>query len=264
MPDCLSRLFLCLYLLSTLTLVLRAQQQVVLESTNPDIVYIPQLCNASAAETGCLSAWQTYIDIPNINGTAAVATGTMGPIPQTGNTPPQMFLTFRASALYLRTSPFSNATVNVSLTADPNGVSITRQVNTSVGLIIAENLPETQTTTLGVTFLQGPSPTRFDVESITLNVTNSSAASSSYLPTLSLPTSSFPPSLSPSSTSTAKSNASQRTGTIIGGTLGGVLGFLAILIAGTLVYWRWRRRRIRRSETGAGYAMTQVQRLTRR
>ncbi|KAG0698167.1 hypothetical protein DFH29DRAFT_942556 [Suillus ampliporus] len=256
MPDCLSRLFLCLYLLiSTLTLVVCAQQQVVIESTSPDIEYIPQLCNVSTTDSGCLSAWQINIDIPDIDGTVTVATSTTGPIPQTGNLVPQMFLTFRASTLYLRTSPFSNATVNFSLTADPSGVTITRQVNTTIGLIIADNLPETQMTTLCVTFLQGSSPTRLDIESITLNVTNSSATSS-YLPTLSLPTSSFPPSILPSSTSTAKSNASQRTGTIIGGTLGGVLGLLAILIAGIFLYRRWRRHRIR-SEVDVGYGMIQ-------
>jgi hypothetical protein len=75
--------------------------------------------------------------------------------------------------LYLRTSPLSNATVNFSLTAEPSGVTITQQVNTSINLIVAVNLPETQTTTLGITLLQGSSPTRFDVESITLTVANS-------------------------------------------------------------------------------------------
>ncbi|KAG2144280.1 hypothetical protein DEU56DRAFT_732819 [Suillus clintonianus] len=262
MPDCLSRLFLCFYLLCTVTLVVSAQQQVVLGSTNPDIVYLPALCNVS--DMGCLSAWQIYIDFPSINGTPAIATGTTGPIPQTGNTVPQLFLTFRASALYLLTSPLSNATVNFSLTADPSGVTITKQVNTNISkIIIADNLPETQTTTLGVTFLQGPSLTRFDVESITLNVTNSSATSS-YLPTLSLPTSSFPPSISPTSTSTVNSNTNQRTVTIVGATLGGVLGPLAISSAGIFVYRRWRRRRIKRSEGDAGiYGMMQQTAKTR-
>ncbi|KAG2345854.1 hypothetical protein BDR05DRAFT_960165 [Suillus weaverae] len=169
MPHCLSRLFL---LLSTVTLVVFAQQQVVLGSTDPDIVYLPPLCNVS--NMGCLSAWQIYIQFPSINGTPVIVTSTTGPIPQTGNAVPQLFLTFRASALYLLASPFSNATVNFSLTADPSGVTITKQFNTNIDqLIIANNLPESQTTTLGITFLQGLSPTRFDVESITLNVTNS-------------------------------------------------------------------------------------------
>lgn len=251
MPYCLSRLFLSFYLLiSTVTLVVSAQQQVVLGSTSPDIVYLPSLCNVS--NMGCFSAWQQiYIDCPSINGTPVIVTSTTGPIPQTGNIVPQLFLTFRASTLYLRTSPFSNATVNFSITADPSGVTITKQVNTNISLIIADNLPESQTTTLGVTFLQGLSPTRFDIESITLNVTNSSATSS-YLPTPTLPISSFPPNLSPSSTSAVISNTSQRTGVIIGATLGGVLGSLAISIAGFFIYRRWRRRRIWRSEVDVG------------
>ncbi|KAG2143821.1 uncharacterized protein EDB93DRAFT_1155023 [Suillus bovinus] len=229
MPHRFSRLFLSFCLLSTVTLVVSAQQQVIIGSTNPDIVYLPPLCNVSNIE--CLSAWQqTYIDYPSINGTPVIVTSTTGPIPQTGNFVPQLFLTFRASTLYLRTSPFSNATVNFSLTADPSGVTITKQ---------------------GITFLQELSPTRLDVESITLNVTNNSATSS-YLPIPSLPTSTFPPSLLPSSTTTVNSNTSQRTGIIIGATLGGVLGLLAISTASFFVYWRWRRRQIWRSEVDVG------------
>ncbi|KAJ8591421.1 hypothetical protein M405DRAFT_788871 [Rhizopogon salebrosus TDB-379] len=246
MPDCLSGLFLCLYLLSTALPVVFAQQQVVLQSINPDIVYSPPLCNASAIDAGCLSSWQVDV-IPGIATPVVAATG---PIPQTGNIIPQMFLSFRASMLYLRTSPLSNATVNFSLTAEPSGVTITQQVNTSINLIVAVNLPETQTTTLGITLLQGSSPTRFDVESITLTVANSSATSS-YLPSISLPTSSRPPTVTPSSTSTATSDTSSQTGTIIGATLGAVLGLLVMLIAGILVYRRLRWPRIRRSDLPA-------------
>lgn len=256
----LSRSFLSFYLLSIVTLVVFAQQQVVLGSTNPDIVYLPPLCNLS--DMGCLSAWQ-QIYLPSINGTPVIVTSTTGPISQTGNAVPQLFLTFRASTLYLRTSPFSNATVNFSLTADPSGVSITTQINTNTSqLIIVDDLPESQTTILGVTFLQGLSPTRFDVESITLNVTNSSATSS-YLPTPTLPVSSFPPSLSPSSTSTINSNTSPRTGIVVGATLGGVLGPLAISIAGFFVYQRWRRRRIGRLEVDVGIYPMRLERTTR-
>lgn len=263
MPHCLFQLFLSFYLLiSTVALAVSAQQQVVLGSTDPDLVYLPSLCNVS--NTGCFSAWQIYFDFPSIDGTPVIVTSTTGPIPQDGNAVPQLFLTFRASTLYLRTSPLSNATVNFSLTADPSGVTITKQINTNISqLIIADNLPESQTTTLGVTFLQGVSSTRFDVESITLNVTDSSATSS-YLPTPSLPMSSFPPSIFTSSASTVNSNTSQRTGIIIGATLGGVLGPLVISIAGFFVYRRWRKRRLRRSEADRGiYSMRQRTTTTR-
>jgi hypothetical protein len=66
-----------------------------------------------------------------------------------------------------------------------------------------------------------------------------------------LPISSFPPSLSPS-TSTVISNTSQRTDVIIGATLGGVLGPLAISIPGYLFYRRWRRRQMERLEVDVG------------
>lgn len=56
MPHCLFQLFLSFYLLiSTVTLAVSAQQQVVLGSTDPDLVYLPSLCNVS--NTGCFSAW---------------------------------------------------------------------------------------------------------------------------------------------------------------------------------------------------------------
>ncbi|KAF9224155.1 hypothetical protein BS17DRAFT_780574 [Gyrodon lividus] len=168
MPDSLSQLSLALYFVDILTLRVFAQQNVILSSTNPDIIYNPPPCSPSFIITGCVSPWQLSND--TVPGTTIVSTN--GPIPEAGNVVPQMFLSFRASTLYLRTTSLSNATVNLTLTAEPTDVSITTQLNTSISLIVVINLPETQTTTLGVTFLPGDLPTRFDVESITLTVAN--------------------------------------------------------------------------------------------
>ncbi|KAF8141402.1 hypothetical protein EV363DRAFT_1578666 [Boletus edulis] len=220
MPDSLSRICLTLGLL----LPALARQTVVLSSTNPDIIYNPPLCTSSSILAGCTSPWQVSNDI--IPATTLVYTD--GPIPQAGNVIPQMFFNFRASALFLRTTSSSNATVNFTLTAEPTDVTITKELNTSISLIVAVDIPESQTTTLGVTFLQGNLPTRFDIESITLVVTNASATSS-FLPSPSLPISSSPPTFTPLPTvsSTPNSGTSNKA-TIIAAALGGTLGVLLL------------------------------------
>ncbi|KAH7905757.1 hypothetical protein BJ138DRAFT_1094835 [Hygrophoropsis aurantiaca] len=238
MVDCLARIYFLFYLFEAGFLGTWAQQNVVVQSTSPDIVYSPALCNSSAIDTGCVSAWQLANDVP---GTTMVAT--YGPVSQAGNTIPQLFLSFRASALYLRTSPFSNATVNFTLTASPSELTITRTVNTSIENIIAVDIPETQTTTLGVTFLPDEAPTRFDVESITLTVANSSATAS-YLPSLTLPPSSTPPTLSPSTSGySSKMGGGQTAGTIAGETVGAVVGVFAVALVGAIIYRQRRQKR---------------------
>ncbi|KAI6122614.1 hypothetical protein EDD16DRAFT_1570044 [Pisolithus croceorrhizus] len=141
-----------------------------------------------------------------------------------------MFLTFRASSLYLYPSPLSNATVNFTLTAEPSDASITSMVNTSISIIMAVGLPLTQMTTLGITYIPGDLPTRFDVESIVLVVANASETAS-YLPSLALPSSSTPPLFTSSSSPTSSQTSSGVSEvTILGATLGSVLGGLVILV----------------------------------
>ncbi|KAH7890966.1 hypothetical protein F5I97DRAFT_112733 [Phlebopus sp. FC_14] len=237
MRDALSRLCLALCFLAILTLRTLAQQNVVLASTDPDIVYNPPLCTAASISTGCISPWQVVNDTEL--GSTLVSTN--GPIPEAGNVIPQLFFTFRASTLYLRTASSSNATVNFTLTAEPTDVTITKEVNTSISLIVAVDLPETQSTTLGITFLPSDLPSQFDVESIVLSVANASATSS-YLPSPSLPASSAPPTLTPPPSASATSNDDDEKGTIIGATLGAILGALIIVIAGIVLYRRRTRR----------------------
>ncbi|KAF8840397.1 hypothetical protein BDN67DRAFT_968586 [Paxillus ammoniavirescens] len=243
MPDSLSRLCLALSFLGILTLRAFAQENVVLSSTNPDIIYNPPLCSPSSIITGCVSPWQ----VSNDTQTGTITVFTNGPIPEAGNVIPQMFLSFRASMLYLRTSSLANATINFTLTAEPGDISITSQLNTSIRLVEVVNLPETQTTTLGITFLVEDVPTRFDVESVTLSVANASATSS-FLPSPSLPFSSSPPTLVPFPTATQSSTASDEKATIIGATLGAVLGALIIAIACFVIYRKYRRARTRDSD----------------
>ncbi|KAL4062518.1 hypothetical protein V8B97DRAFT_1955135 [Scleroderma yunnanense] len=207
-----------------------AQQAVWLQSTNTDIIYNPPVCSPSAP--GCASPWQI------INDTGLTVVSTQGPIPLAGDVVPQMFLTFRAFGLYLRTSPQSNATVNFTLTAEPSDTSVTNTVNTSLNVITVIDLPITQTTTLGITFIPGDLPSRFDVESVTLVVANASTTSS-YLPSPSLPPSSFAPIYTPPATS---SQTHSKKLTIIGATLGSVLGvFLILVIVLAIVLYRKRR-----------------------
>ncbi|KAI9567073.1 hypothetical protein HD554DRAFT_2110289 [Boletus coccyginus] len=218
MRDTLSRISFILGLL--LLNPALAQQTVVLSSTNPDIIYSPPLCTSSS----CTGPWQVSND--TIPGTTVVYTH--GPVPQAGNVIPQVFLNFRASSLYLRTTSSSNATVNLTLTAEPTDVSITTQVNTSINLIATVGIPETQTTTLGITFLPGDLPTRFDIQSITLVVANASATSS-FLPPPSLPVASSPPTVVPSLTiSSAPNSGASNKAAIIGALLSGALGVLLL------------------------------------
>ncbi|KAI6149626.1 hypothetical protein BKA82DRAFT_1006349 [Pisolithus tinctorius] len=217
-------LSLCLY--TTLISQACAQQIVVLSSNDSDIIYNPPLCSSSDVVSGCISPWQLLND----SSASTTVISTSGPIPQAGNVIPQMFLTFRASSLYLYPSPLSNATVNFTLTAEPSDTSITSMVNTSINIITAVGLPLTQATTLGITFIPGDLPTRFDVESITLVVANASATAS-YLPSPLLPSSSSPPLFTSSSTPTsAHTSSGVSEVTILGATLGSVLGGFVILV----------------------------------
>lgn len=219
-------LVLSLCLSTALISQTRAQQIVTLASTDPDIIYNPSLCPSSNATSDCVSPWQ----LVNDSSVSTTAISTSGPIPQAGNVIPQMFLTFQASSLYLYASPLSNATVNFTLTAEPSDTSITSMVNTSIGVINAVGLPPTQMTTLGITYIPGDLPTRFDVVSITLVVANASETAS-YLPSLVLPPSSTPPLFTASSSPTStQSSSGVSEVTILGATLGSVLGGLVILV----------------------------------
>ncbi|KAI6006658.1 hypothetical protein F5J12DRAFT_721093 [Pisolithus orientalis] len=221
LASCVS-LVLSLCFSTTLISQACAQQIVVLSSNDSDIIYNPPLCSSSDVVSGCTSPWQLLND----SSASTTVISTNGPIPQAGNVIPQMFLT-----LYLYPSPLSNATVNFTLTAEPSDTSITSMVNTSINIITAVGLPLTQATTLGITFIPGDLPTRFDCRIHHIGCTSSSVATASYLPSPLLPSSSSPPLFTSSSTPTsAQTSSGVSEVTILGATLGSVLGGFVILV----------------------------------
>ncbi|OCH89802.1 hypothetical protein OBBRIDRAFT_793942 [Obba rivulosa] len=141
-----------------------AQVNVTLNDTAPEIVYSPPACNAS---TGlCDSSWQIVSDPDVANGTV---TSTVGPTAGGGDLIPQLFLTFQGTALYIRTSSFSTAVANITLSTTDPVVSITTEVNTSIGLISAIGLPANKATILAITYIVTEGATaRLDIGSITI------------------------------------------------------------------------------------------------
>jgi len=226
------------------------QQNVSVSNTSPQIIYTPFLCNATTVTSNpdCKGAWR----VMNINGTNVVSTD--GPDAEEANIIPQMFFQFRASALYLTTSVLSNATANLTVFAGSTVIPAT--LNTSVGLVDIVNLIESDITTLTITFVPGPIPSRLDIGSLWLAVTNDTATSS-FLPSMTLPPSMSlptftPPSSTASSTSSASSSTSSASNTrtqihkkLIKDALGLVLGLglgLTFLTGIGLYYWKRRRR----------------------
>ncbi|EIW75182.1 hypothetical protein CONPUDRAFT_112458 [Coniophora puteana RWD-64-598 SS2] len=234
----LSQLSSILFALAAATVGAHAQQTVRIPSTSADIDYSPALCNASVSES-CSGVWQVLSDVPN---TSVVAT--YGPANATGDIIPQAFFSFRASSVQVRTSPYSNATINFTLSAPSTGVFVTKEIQSDVQLIVGADIPDTQVTTLGITFIPQEATTRFDIEYIELNVTNSSATSS-FLPSFTLPASSSPPTYFPP-TSTSQSHHSASSGTIAGAVVGSVLGVCAIGVVAGLFYRKRNRGQLRR------------------
>ncbi|KIM90232.1 hypothetical protein PILCRDRAFT_1576 [Piloderma croceum F 1598] len=189
---------------------------ITLESTAPEIVWSPALCNVSLNDSNCISAWRVSEDV-----LGAEITSTNGPDSVTGDIIPQMFLSFRGSAIYIRTSPQSTATVNVSFSSPSVAMHTDAQVNSSIGWISAVNLSEDVAFTITITYVpnfgsQDGDGGRLDIQFIILTVSNISAISS-FLPSMALPSSSTPPISSPSQVlTTTPSTRRQSKGAIIG------------------------------------------------
>jgi len=144
----------------------------------------------------------------------------------------------------VKTSSVSNATANLTLSASPSGSLMSGVFEPSLNFWSFLNLDETQTTTVSVTFLPGQTETRLDIDFIKISVSNSSATSS-FLPTPTLPTAAFTPTFASFTTvATSESPSTSREqpiGTIIGESLAGAFGLIAVgLVA--FVFWRRRRR----------------------
>ncbi|KIK05732.1 hypothetical protein K443DRAFT_3723 [Laccaria amethystina LaAM-08-1] len=211
--------------------------------TSPQIVYTPFLCNGSTAvdDPSCAGAWQTS----NATGGSVF---TSGPDPASQSLVPQLFFQFRASALYIFTSPLSNATVNVTVSA--NGVAISNLFNSTIGSASVVSLPQDSTTTFSATFIPALSPTVFGVQALLITVP-ANATSTSFLPTFSAPPAnalpSFIPPPPPNPSPSAQSNRTSKNVMIaqaIGITVGISLGLTALAALAFYCWRRWRPQKI--------------------
>ncbi|KAJ3807948.1 hypothetical protein F5876DRAFT_47061 [Lentinula aff. lateritia] len=226
-------------------------QNTSIANTSPQIDYTPFVCNVTGSDSlspNCLGGWQVL----SSGGGTIVSTEGAGPLG--ANIIPQMFLQFRASALFLSTSPSSNASFEIAVSAGNTSVSVL--ANSSIGVAAILNLPENEITTLSLTFILGQLPAHLDIGTITITVTDNSSISS-VLPTPTLPpTISLPSFISstssslPSGTSTPSSQSSdsshkQLVTDAVGLTVG--LGIGLTLVA-SLGYYTWKRRRRRQGD----------------
>ncbi|KAG7094266.1 hypothetical protein E1B28_007870 [Marasmius oreades] len=219
-------------------------QNVTIVNTSPEITFTPFFCNST---TDCTSGWRVL----DVDGFTAVSTD--GPAADGVDIVPQMFFRFRATRLSMTTSILSNASMN--LTVLSGSTVLNAVANSSVGLFSILNLQDTQTTTLSITYIQSPIPSRLDIGNITITVSDGSA-SSSFLPTQTLPPSIALPSVTPTSTSippsipdnSAKDARKNLIADAVGLTLGLGFGLTAITCA---IYILWRRRRRKRREASS-------------
>jgi len=68
--------------------------------------------------------------------------------------------------MFLTTLPSSNATINVTISA--NGVVVSSDFQSSLGALSIINLPGGNTSLLTLTFIESSSPTQFDLDSLTI------------------------------------------------------------------------------------------------
>ncbi|KAJ7708755.1 hypothetical protein B0H17DRAFT_364392 [Mycena rosella] len=171
-------------LIASLPVCRAASVNVSVSNTSPEIVYTPFVCNSSSliADPGCKGAWwvvcagcyaprTAYALNRNVTNIAGIPTvSTTGPDPEGANIVPQMFLAFRASALYISTSAVSNATANFSVSSASNTVS--RVVASAAALVAIVNLVEAELTTLTITFVPGQNISQLDIGSILITVSD--------------------------------------------------------------------------------------------
>jgi len=164
---------------------------------------------------------------------------------------PQIFLRFRASGVYIKTSADSNATVEIIVAWE----SIMRRsdFDSSIGFIGVMDLPDNSTFLLTMTVKPSTSPTLFGMTSVEVAAPPNAGVPSVLPPTMTLspasavsPTLFVPPSTSPSSvTTTIPTQSGQKLSPktvklAIGLSVG--LGVGLTLLA-AMCYWLFRRRR---------------------
>ncbi|KAF7317801.1 hypothetical protein MKEN_00868000 [Mycena kentingensis (nom. inval.)] len=224
-----------------------AATNISIANSSPQIVFTPFVCedaSALASDPECSGAWNAT----NIAGRPTIRT--RGPALGGSNIVPQMFMVFRASALYLSTSVESTAIANFTVSSKTG--TATQIVDTSAGLVAIINLDESVLTSLVVTFVPGTNASVLDIGSILLTVSDSTATSS-FLPTMTLPPSmSLPTFVLPTTSAGASSTSTPRTlahREQIALALSIVLGVgvgLSVIAAAIFLWWRKRRRRKQR------------------
>ncbi|KAH9939099.1 uncharacterized protein BXZ73DRAFT_76234 [Epithele typhae] len=221
---------------------------ITLEDIAVQITYSPPACGLTQSTAGteaCNSSWQVIADANASDGTI---TQTSGANNSSGGFIPQLFLSFRALEVSIKTSPNSSALVNISVSTSNPVESVTRQLNSSVQPIEVVSLAEDRVTTLALTYIDSGTPTVLDIDAIILTVSDNNTApfvAPSVPATTTLPTVT-PSIVVPSSSSSSSSR--QSAGDIAAEVLGVVLGALLLGIVVALAFLFVRRRRRRRAD----------------
>ncbi|TFK78367.1 hypothetical protein K466DRAFT_507387, partial [Polyporus arcularius HHB13444] len=153
-------------LLAFLPGLAHAVVNITLQDTASQIIYSPPACGLTLSSAGtetCNSSWRI---VASANASDGTLTTTSGPNNSSGGFIPQLFLSVRALALNIKTSPRSTAVVNISVSTANPVVSVFAQVNTSIQPILIIGLAEDRLTTLALTFDQSNVSTVLDIDSI--------------------------------------------------------------------------------------------------
>ncbi|EIW58112.1 uncharacterized protein TRAVEDRAFT_47290 [Trametes versicolor FP-101664 SS1] len=155
--------------------LVRADVNITLEDTASQIIYSPSACGLTLSSAGtetetCDSAWRI---VAAQNASGGTLTTTSGPTDGSGGLVPQIFLSVRARALFVKTSPSSNAIANVTVSSMTNPiVSVRSELNSSVDSISIIGLPEDIVTTLSVAFVASNISTHLDIDSIAVLISD--------------------------------------------------------------------------------------------
>ncbi|RDX43910.1 hypothetical protein OH76DRAFT_1409721 [Lentinus brumalis] len=234
-----------LCLLALLPGVAHAVVNITLQDTASQIIYSPPACGltlSSAGTESCNSSWRI---VTSANASDGTLTTTSGPNNSSGGFIPQLFLSVRALALNIKTSPRSTAVVNISVSTSNPVVSVSAQVNTSIQPILIIGLAEDRLTTLALTFDQSNVSTVLDIDSITLTVSDNNTTP---FVSPSVPASTALPSITPSVVvplPTSSPSRGQSSGDIAAEVLGAILGAILLTAGATfaILFLRKRRRK---------------------
>ncbi|KAI8985658.1 hypothetical protein BD414DRAFT_508075 [Trametes punicea] len=136
----------------------------------------PPACGLTLSPAGteaqsqiCNSAWRI---IAAQNASGGTLTTTSGPTDGSGGLIPQLFLSVRALALYVKTTASSTALVNISVSTTDPIVTVRAELNSSLEFISIIGLPEDRVTTLSLTFVESNRTTLLDIDSITVTISD--------------------------------------------------------------------------------------------